>query len=170
MNSTNAQSWSGAEHFNAMDATTEHDFGNLIDFEAANFDHLDLDWPAPDGQQMADLADSLDVHHLGHFTPQIPQDHRDGGAGAQQAQNMGGHSMPQPTNGFFDYGMPQYSQAGTPSFTQAQDQIYRPQQRIPPTPNSIEMHGDPHRYLQHMDPQQTIFDQSYHMRKDDAVC
>ncbi|KAJ4373818.1 hypothetical protein N0V83_002557 [Neocucurbitaria cava] len=152
-----------------MDATTEHDFGNLIDFEAANFDHLDLDWPAPDGQQMADLADSLDVHHLGHFTPQIPQDRRDGGAGGQQqAQNMGGHSMPQPTNGFFDYGIPQYSQAGTPSFTQAQDQMYRPHQHVPPTPNSIEMHGDPHRYMQQMDPQQAIFDQRYHMRKDDA--
>jgi hypothetical protein len=30
------------------------------------------------------------------------------------------------------------------------------------------MHGDPHRYLQ-LD-HQSLFDQRYHMRKDDAVC
>ncbi|KAF1841341.1 uncharacterized protein K460DRAFT_293412 [Cucurbitaria berberidis CBS 394.84] len=169
MDSTNAQMWSSGEHYNAMDATTEHDFGNLIDFDAANFDHLDLDWPAHDGQQMADLADSLDVHHLGHFTPQIPQDHRDGGGGAQQAQNMAGtHGMGQPTNGFFDYTMAQYSQANTPTFPQAQEHMYRPHQHVPPTPNSVEMHGDPHRYLQQMDPQQTLFDQRYHMRKDET--
>lgn len=153
MNGSNAQQWSGAEHFTAMDAAADHDFGNLIDFEAANFDHLDLDWPNSDNQQLADLADSLDVHQLqGHFTPQIPQDARNN------------------TNGFFDYSMGQYSQANTPAFPQAQEQLYQPHQGVPPTPNSVEMHGDPHRYLQQLDPQQTLFDQRYHMRKDDAVC
>jgi hypothetical protein len=176
MNSSTAQSWSAAEHF-AMDPTTEDftgaefiDFNNLdLHFSIDGYSH---DGPATNGSQLADLTESLNVHHLqGQFTPQLPQDHRDGANGGGQVQNMGVHGMSQPPNdGFFNYGMPQYSQAGTPAFTQAQDQIYRPHQGVPPTPNSIEMHGDPHRYLQQLDPHQQLFDQRYHMRKDDAVC
>ncbi|CAG5177797.1 uncharacterized protein ALTATR162_LOCUS8383 [Alternaria atra] len=172
MNSSTAQSWSAAEHFQ-MDPATE-DFAGA---EFIDFDNLDLHFsidgynhegPASNGNQLADLTESLNVHHLqGQFPPQLPQDHHDGANGGQQVQNMGGHDMSQPANNFFDYGMPQYSQAGTPAFTQVQDQIYRPHQGVPPTPNSIEMHGDPHRYLQ-LD-HQSLFDQRYHMRKDDAT-
>jgi hypothetical protein len=176
MNSSTAQSWSAAEHF-AMDPTTD-DFTGA---EFIDFDNLDLHFnidgysnqgPAPNGQQLADLTESLNVHHLqGQFTPQLPQDHRGDASAGQQAHNMGVHNMSQPANnGFFDYGMPQYSQAGTPSFTQPPDQIYRPHQGVPPTPNSIEMHGDPNRYLHQLDQHQGLFDQRYHLRKEDAVC
>jgi hypothetical protein len=167
----NGQAWSNAEQFDAMDATTEQTFGELI-----NFDHLDLDLgefnygnaeysqggPPP----LADMSSSLH-----EFAPQMPQHHHGGAPGGQQQQHpMGGHGMPQPTSGFaFDYQMGAYSQAGTPSFPQAQEHVYRPHQSVPPTPNSIEMHGDPHRYLQQMDPQQALFEQRFHMRKDDAV-
>jgi hypothetical protein len=173
MNTQNPQPWTGAEQFNTMDATTDHDFGSLIDFEGATFDNIDLDWPAADAQHMADLAESLDVHNLqGHYPPQIPQNARNGTVGDQQVQHMAPHGMQQqhPNRGFFDYGMAQYSQAGTPVFPQAQEQIYRPHQGVPPTPNSVEMHGDPNRYLQQMDPQQALFDQRFHMHKEDAVC
>ncbi|KAF2820081.1 hypothetical protein CC86DRAFT_305501 [Ophiobolus disseminans] len=154
----NGQAWTGAE-FDAMDATTEQQFGDLI-----NFDHIDLDLsefsysngeyshsgPTP----LADLSTALH-----DFTPQIPQHHHNGA-----------HGMSQPTNGFsFDYSMGPYSQAGTPVFPQAQEHIYRPHQGVPPTPNSVEMHGDPHRYLQQMDPQQALFEQRYHLHKDDAT-
>lgn len=176
----NGQAWSTAEQFDPMDATTaEHDFGNLIDF-----DHLDLDFnigtysqgPQSDSQQLADLADSLDVHQLqNNFSPQVGQHHNDGAQGGQQQHqqqsSMGGHAMSQSANGFgFDYSMIPYSQAGTSSFSQSQDSLFRPHQGVPPTPNSVEMHGDPHRYMQQMDTQHAIFDQRYHMRKDDAVC
>lgn len=175
MSAMNGQAWTTAEQFEPMDATTEHDFGNLIDF-----DHLDLDFnigdyshsgPPPHGQQLADLADAIDVHQLNHYAPQNPQ-HRDGAPGGQQPQNnMGGHGMPQPTNGFaFDYGMGPYSQVGTPAFSQAQEQVFRPHQGIPPTPNSLEMHGDRHQYMHQMDSQHALFDPRFHLRKDDAVC
>jgi hypothetical protein len=176
MSAMNGQAWTTAEHFDPMDATAEHDFGSLIDF-----DHLDLDFniggyahggPQPEGQQLADLADALDVHQLqNHVAPQIPQHHGDGAPGSQQAQNpMGGHAMSQPANGFgFDYSMAPYSQAATPTFSQAQEHVYRPHQGIPPTPNSIEMHGDPHRYMQQLDAQHALFDPRFHMRKDDAT-
>jgi hypothetical protein len=175
MDSSSAQSWSAAEHF-AMDPTTE-DFTGA---EFIDFDNLDLHFsidgygqegPGSNGNQLADLTESLNVHHLqGQFTPQLPQDHRDGANGGQQMQNLGPQGTSQPPNGdFFNYGL-QYSQAPTPTFTQAQDQIYRPHQGVPPTPNSIEMHGDPNRYLQQLDPHQQLFHPRYHTRKDDAVC
>ncbi|KAL6712516.1 hypothetical protein ACN47E_000393 [Coniothyrium glycines] len=158
MNST-SQAWQGAgEHF-AMDAAAD-DFNNLIDFDLDNlgdFSYAQTDFTQPGPAPLADLPDSLVVNNLhGHFSPQLTQDHRNG---IQQSAN----------NGFFDYSMGQFSQAGTPAFPQAQDHMYRPHQGVPPTPNSVEMHGDPHRYLQQMDPQQALFDQRYHMRKDDAT-
>ncbi|KAH7079338.1 hypothetical protein BKA63DRAFT_264130 [Paraphoma chrysanthemicola] len=159
----NGQAWTNAEQFDAMDATTEQSFGDLI-----NFDQLDLDlseFSYNNGEYSHGGSNALH-----DFTPQIPQHHSNGAQGGQQPQSaMGGHSMPQHTNGFsFDYAMGQYSQAGTPVFTQAPDQVYRPHQGVPPTPNSIEMHGDPHRYMQQAD-QQALFDQRYSMRKDDAT-
>lgn len=168
MDSANAQSWPG------IDAAGDQDFGNLIDFN--NFDDLDL----PDFNNIAfshgapqngSGADAFDHHHLDHqFTPQIPQNHADGASGAQQAQgSRGTHSLPQPnmTANFFDYGMSQFSQAGTPVFSQAPEQVFRPHHGVPPTPNSVEMHGDPHRYMQQME-QQALYDPRY-LRKDDAV-
>lgn len=179
MDTANAQSWAAsAEHFDHMEATTEHDFGNLIDF-----DHLDLDFsvdyghgaPAQQqgGQHLADLTTAMDVQHLqnhqNRFPPQISPDHHNGSADAQQLQDPMG--MSHVGNGFFDYGMAQFGQPNMPAFTQVQEQhVYRPHHGVPPTPNSIEMHGDPHRYLQQRDSQQTLFDQRYHMRKDDTVC
>lgn len=169
MDSSNAQSWSG------MDTATDQDFGNLIDFN--HFDDLDI----PDFNNLAfshggtphgNMADALDQNHLDHqFTPQIPQHHGDSTSGTQQPQgNMGAHSLPQSNvnANFFDYSMAQFSQAGTPVFTQASDQVFRPHHGIPPTPNSVEMHGDPHRYMQQMD-QQAHYDQRFRLRKDDAV-
>ncbi|KAH7381613.1 hypothetical protein BKA66DRAFT_120283 [Pyrenochaeta sp. MPI-SDFR-AT-0127] len=167
MNSTH--SWPDAE-FEAMDATNDHEFGNLINFDldlnlgdSLTHDLGDFSYNGDFSQDasapLADLPSSL--HGFAH-------DHNDGGAGAQQAQGMG-HRMSQSNNDFFDYSMAQYSQTSTPVFTQAQEQVYRPHHGVPPTPNSVEMHGDPHRYLQQMDPQQTLFDQRYHMRKDDAT-
>ncbi|KAA8614715.1 phosphorus acquisition-controlling protein [Pyrenophora tritici-repentis] len=174
MNSSTAQSWNAAEQF-AMDQNPQ-DFAGA---EFIDFDNLDLHFnidgynheaQASNGNQLADLSDSLNVHHLqAQFPPQLPQDHRDGANRGHQVQNLANHGMSQSTNSFFDYGMSQYSQAGTPTFSQPQDQIYRPHHGVPPTPNSIEMHGDPTRYLQQLDSHHALFDQRYHMPKDDAT-
>lgn len=156
MNST-SQTWAGgAEHF-AMD-TTNDDFGNLIDFDLDNlgdFTYTHGEYTQAGPAALPDLTDSsLDVNLHAHYTTQLPQDQR--------------NAIAQSNNGFFDYGMGQYSQAGTPSYPHAQEHMYRPHHGVPPTPNSVEMHGDPHRYMQQMDPQNSLFDQRYHMRKDDA--
>ncbi|RMZ72209.1 phosphorus acquisition-controlling [Pyrenophora seminiperda CCB06] len=174
MNSSTGQPWSTAEQF-AMDQTTQDFAGTeFIDFDGLdlhfNIDGYNHDGPASNGNQLADLTESLNVHHLQRqFPPQLPQDRRDGSNGGHQVQNLAPHGMSQPADSFFDYGMSQYSQAGTPTFSQPQDQIYRPHQGVPPTPNSVEMHGDPARYIQQMESYHALFDQRYHMPKDDAT-
>jgi hypothetical protein len=178
-NDAGASAWSGAEQFDSMGAAADQDFGSLIDF-----DHLDLDfsidYSAANGnehdstRQLTELADSLDVQHLqNQFSPAIshPHERRNGAAELSQHQQnaMGGHGMP-PTgsNGFYDFSISPYSQANVPPFSQAQDHMYR--QHVPPTPNSSELHGEPGRYPQHMDPQQALYDQRYQLRKEDTVC
>jgi hypothetical protein len=51
--------------------------------------------------------------------------------------------------------------------------IFPPNQHVPPTPNSFEMHGEAARFMQQqsqMDPQQrAIMEQRYGIRKDDAI-
>jgi hypothetical protein len=179
VNDAAASAWSGAEQFDPMGAAADQDFGSLIDF-----DHLDLDfsidYSAANGnehdssQQLTELADSLDVQHLqNQFSPAIshPHEHRNGAAGLSQDQQnaMGGsHGMsPAGSNAFYDFTMSAYAPANAPPFSQAQDQMYR--QHVPPTPNSSELHGEPGRYLHHMDPQQALYDQRYQLRKEDAV-
>jgi hypothetical protein len=178
VNDAGASAWSSAEQFDPMGAAADQDFGSLIDF-----DHLDLDFSMDysagnpnehdSTRQLTELADSLDVQHLQtQFSPAIshPQEHRNGAVGlSQHRQNaMGGHAMP-PTgsNGYYDFSISPYSHPNAPPFSQAQDQIYR--QHIPLTPNSSELHGEPGRYLQHMDPQQALYEQRYQLRKEDGV-
>jgi hypothetical protein len=160
----NGQAWTTAEpSFGTMDAGAEQSsFGGMEDL--INFDTLDLDLEGfnyngdfSNQGGNADMSNSLHVHDFS-TTPQIPQYQHNGAQGGQQ------HNMPT-----FDYSMGQFSQAGTPVFPQAQDHMFRPHHGVPPTPNSVEMHGDPHRYMQHMESQQALFDQRYHMRKEDAV-
>ena len=51
--------------------------------------------------------------------------------------------------------------------------VFPPNQHVPPTPNSFEMHGETARFMQQhsqMDPQQrAIMEQRYGIRKDDAI-
>jgi hypothetical protein len=157
----NGQAWTTAEPFGTMDAT-EQNFGDFVDF-----DNLDLDLSEFNYNGAAPPADIPSALH--DFPTHVPQHQHHGAQNGQQPQgSMGQDSQ----NSFtFDYSLGQFSQAGTPAFPQAQDHnIFHPHNGVPPTPNSIEMHGDPHRYMQQMDTQQALFDQRYHMRKDDAVC
>ncbi|XP_014561202.1 hypothetical protein COCVIDRAFT_87499 [Bipolaris victoriae FI3] len=172
MNNSAAQSWTAADHF-AMDTSQD----NFAGAEFIDFDNLDLDFnmdgynsqgPASTGSQLADLTDSLNVHHLqNQFPPQLAPDYHNGANAAQKAHSIPPHGLSQqPANNFFDYGVPQHTAQGYP---QTHSQLYRPHQGVPPTPNSTEIHGDPNRYLQQVESQQALFDQRYHMRKDDAT-
>jgi hypothetical protein len=171
--------WSGAEQFDM--AAAEHDFSNLLDFDLDFSEFANGASVGHSGQQQLEqLADELDVQHLHNpFSPQLdhqqhpnqhPQQHRNGARtpGAPQPQrhmDAHPHSMPAQSS-FFEFSMP-YQQHGVPAFTQAPD-MYRPHAPVPPTPNSMDLHGDPARYLQQMDAQHAMFDQRFQMRKDEV--
>ncbi|KAF2109664.1 hypothetical protein BDV96DRAFT_651642 [Lophiotrema nucula] len=173
MNDAGASSWSGAEQFDPMGAVADHDLGSLIDFDGLDLDFsIDYTNGSHDhhhdaNQQLTDLAESLDVQHLqNHFNAPVSQEHHDG-VSSMQSNTAAGNSISQAGNSFFDFTMQGYGQTN-PAFSTAQDQIYRPHSGVPPTPNSIEMHGDPGRYMQQMDAQQLMFEQRFGGRKDDS--
>ncbi|KAF2271138.1 hypothetical protein CC78DRAFT_573514 [Lojkania enalia] len=181
MNDTGAPSWSGAEQFDPMGAATDHDFSSLLDF-----DSLDLDFPVDfssnahqshdASRQLSELAESLDVQHLqSQYSPAVSQELRNGTSAAaaipqQHAQQsaVAGSAMSQGGNNFFEFNVIPYGQGSQPPFSAPPEQIYRPHAGVPPTPNSIEMHGDPARYLQQMDPQQALFEQRQGLRKEET--
>jgi hypothetical protein len=122
----------------------------------------------------ASRRDRKGAHSLSSFqytgaTPLIDYDYS--AQYKQQPQDIsGGHR-----ENFSNCSPGQASQADTPisRFPPAQDHdIVMSEYNIPPVPDSMEIHGDPHRYsyMQQSDSQQSLFDQRYHMRKDDAVC
>ena len=171
--------WSNAEQFDALGAPDQHEF-SLLDFDSFE-GNIDLDFGYGNAntttndtnQQLGQLAEELDVQHLHNpFSPSVSQEQRNGSSSAQQQQpqqqDMNGHSMSHPDSNYFDFSIPPYMQ-NTPAFSQPHEHAYRPHGPVPPTPNSIEMHPDPARYMQQMDAQQAMFEQRYQMRKGDTV-
>jgi hypothetical protein len=114
-----------------------------------------------------DCEGSTNLSHFQH-TGNTPLIHYDDIAQSEQQPQDPIDDHP---DSFSDCLLGQSDQAGTLELPQTQDHnIYHPHKGVPPAPNSIEMIGDPYRYMQQMDSQQALFDQRYHMCKDDAVC
>lgn len=186
MNDTGQQPpWSGADTFDPMPGP-DPDFSNLLDFDLDFSDFANGNSAAHQGHQLEQLADELDGQHIHNpFSPHIVHHQPNNRAHTPQAPQTQtqtqtqthldttqhaahSHSMPQQGTNYFDFSMP-YSQSSVPAFTQPSDHIYRPHAPVPPTPNSIELHGNPAQYIQHMDTQNAMFDQRYQMRKEE-VC
>jgi hypothetical protein len=172
MDGTSA-SWSGGAAYDPMAATTDHDFG-------AMFDNFDLDFHEftnatehDSAQDLKDLTGSLGVQHLqNHFSlSQSPQPHHDGAAQvSQQTQDaIAQTGMSQPGSGFFPFSIPAFGQPSQQQFSAPQEQTFRPSGAVPPTPNSVEMHGDTTHLLEQMAQNGAMFGQ-YQIRKEDAVC
>jgi hypothetical protein len=161
MDDSGAPPWPGADQFDPVD----QDFG-MMDFHNLDLDfsldfHTDAAQHDANQQLTAELAHSLDAQHLENaFSPQGLQGQHHGAAEVQQQPHaMSGPGLQQPASTLFDFAMPQFNQA----------HMYRPHAGVPPTPNSTEMHADPSHYLQQMQAQEARFEQSFHMRKEDAV-
>jgi hypothetical protein len=151
---TNANSWSQSEPFAGMAAAIgEQDFGNLVDFDLTQFDFLKYDTnqegapKLPEGINLDMLASSAGQQH-----------------GLQQTHHADN------TNGtIFDLNMPMAYGGQQFSMSQPPDSMTH-HSMIPPTPNSVEMHGDANRYLQQMDAQSRAMMHQYHMQqRKDAV-
>ncbi|KAF2838012.1 hypothetical protein M501DRAFT_936713 [Patellaria atrata CBS 101060] len=182
MNQPDQLAWSQSEQFETMAAAPpDHDFTNFLDLD------IDLDFPifdqqntepSQESQQVNELSKSLDMQHLpsdeasrqpleNNIDPQLHQ--LQPSAGVQNARSS-----------FYDFGVqPQYAQQQQqqqqqqpvqPSFSIPQEHTFQFHRGVPPTPNSMEMRGDIHRYIANMDPQtRAILEQRYQLRQDDMA-
>lgn len=153
----------------------QQDFDSLLDFGDIDLDLPFYDPNQPDQQgdhQLSALADSLDSQHLPSSGVVQPQHQNDGSVAPQQ------QSLQDPANDFFDFSFqPSYNHNHThqtghqqPNYSAAHDHSMQPRAFVPPTPNSVEMHGDAARYLHQLDPQtRAILEQRYQLRKEDLV-
>jgi hypothetical protein len=175
-NETEPSPWTQAEQYDPMAA---QDFNALIDFGDLDIDSInfgdtvfepaagsrhDSNSQDPNQQLSNELADSLNAQHLQQFTP--PVSHRNDNA------TPGRHDTSQ-AHDFYDFNMAAFTpatQAHHVSFSAPQEPVFHAHMGVPPTPNSIEMHGDAARYLQQMDPQTRAFiEQRYQLRKEEVV-
>jgi hypothetical protein len=149
-----------------MEGIGEQDFANLLDFESFDFLSSFNDGTGSNNddagaqQQQHKNPNGVNVD-LNLAAPPQQQQRGDGGGG----QNM------------FDMGMQmgfgQHNQVhGGQGFGMGggQGNMGMQHQMVPPTPNSVEMHGDVGRYLQQLDAQtRAIIEHEYKMRQQDSV-
>jgi hypothetical protein len=142
-----------------MDSIGDQDFANLLDFESFDF----LTNFEPNGDTAQKISNGVDLNLLGN--------------GAHQSQHEGqrgaGQQLPQGQSMFdmqiqMDFGQSQHGQAF--SVAPSGGQTIQTHPMVPPTPNSVEMHGDVGRYLQQLDAQtRAMIEHEYQMRKEAAV-
>lgn len=193
MNVPADQMWSQApENIDTM-ATMS---GNLDDLSNIfNIDDFDLDnLPNMDA---GGFGDQMPQSHPGTH-PSTPFDENMGQLGAPPgtaAQDFGGHnsfdmqgsmggqqhfgnqtmvSMPFGADTMYQPSMPQTYPQQQPNFQfhqQQQQQHFPPSHQVPPTPNSLDLHGEAGRFMQQqMDAQQrAMLEQQYQMRKEQQV-
>jgi len=194
MNVPADQMWSQApENMDTM-ATMDGNLGDLSNI--FNIDDFDLD--SLSNIEAGGYGDQIPQSHPGTH-PSTPFDENMGQLGAPpgtSAQDFGGHnsfdmqgtmngqqhfgnpamvSMPYGADPMYQPSMPQaYPQHQPQNFQfhqQQQQQHYPPNHQVPPTPNSLELHGEAGRFMQQqMDAQQrAMLEQQYQMRKEQQV-
>ncbi|KAK0659093.1 Phosphorus acquisition-controlling protein [Lasiodiplodia hormozganensis] len=152
----------------------QQDFDSLLDFGDIDLDipFYDSSQAQPTDNQLSALADSLDSQHLPP-SGAVPPQNQDDGSGAQQQQSLQSPSNMQDTNNLFDFTFESaynHTHQQQQNFSAPQDHSMQPRAFVPPTPNSVEMHGDAARYMNHLDPQsRAIMEQRYQLRKEDLA-
>lgn len=91
----------------------------------------------------------------------------------RQTDNHAPTSNPYSAEGMYQPSMQHGYHSHQQNYQFHPQQSFPPNQHVPPTPNSYEMHGETGRFMQRhpqMDPQQrALMEQRYHVRKDDAI-
>ncbi|EME48785.1 hypothetical protein DOTSEDRAFT_67734 [Dothistroma septosporum NZE10] len=178
------QAWARPDDLDPMAQMSNDldDLGNLFEFG-----DIDLSIPT-DAAQYGDHMQQQDTHPTTPFD-EISEAQAIAGTAAQDFGAHGQYAMSQAS----DHGQQQH-QFATPAQTShpfPADPLYQPamhqqfqqqfqcpdmqgyplNQHIPPTPNSLEMHGEVGRFLQQqIDPQQrALLEQRYQLRKEDAI-
>jgi hypothetical protein len=154
------QSSAVEQQFGNMDTIGEQDYANLIDFESFEF----LTNFEPNGENAHKISNSVDLNILANAANQSQH----------EGQRGAGQSLPQGQNMFdmqmqMGFGQPQHGQP----FSMAPNGGHTIQTHpmVPPTPNSVEMHGDVGRYLQQLDAQtRAMIEHEYRMKQDTVSC
>lgn len=164
MDPSGANAWSQPENgFDNMAAIGEQDFANLVDLDFNSFDFLNFD---ANGDNSAKIQNDIDLALLSE--PAAPSH------ALQQPQQNGANEHSHAQNPDMQlFNMPM-------GYEQQHDQAYamssgphamHEYSMVPPTPNSIEMHGDAARYVRHLEAQnRALAEQQYHIRKENHVC
>lgn len=171
-----ALQWSETEQMDPMAAMQDMDFSNFLDMgdlDLSGFNPLGLDQQyhidgAPNGHHPGEShslqSDPL-MHDFGVEQFELPMPieqeqalHTSIGHDIHDFANHSRHGVDQA------WSQPQQEQS-------IQADVFNFPQRVPPTPNSYEMHGNPGRYLQQqMDPQtRNYLEQRYQLKKDDTL-
>jgi hypothetical protein len=145
---SNPNAWSQPEGYSGMAAIGEQDFGNLVDFDLTQFDFLNYEANQEGG---AKLPEGINLDMLASS------------AGQQHGLRQTHHANNQNGN-MFDIAMPIGFGDQQFSMSPAPESVLH-HSMIPPTPNSVEMHGDANRYLHQMDAQSRAMLQQYHMQQ-----
>jgi hypothetical protein len=155
MNS-NPSTWSQPEGYDGLAAIGDQDFGNLFNdltqFEFLNYDQAQEGaGKIPDGLNLDLLAATTSASQNG-----LPQTH---------------HGATSPHNAMFDLSAMHMGFENQQQQQQQQNhnQFSMPQSgepilhhsMMPPTPNSVEMHGDANRYHQHMEAHNRLMMHNY---------
>jgi hypothetical protein len=168
-----AMSWPEQIHENPLvEAPDEDEFSNFLEF---NMQFADLEGHGPAHSQMQDQQHSMVPTTTTAPESAIPSDQRSQSHHYSApieglAMDFGGHGPVQSHN--LSYSTPSM----TPGFS-AQDSSQQPtnhhymqgQPMIPPTPNSIELHGNAARYSQRVDESADMYDR-YSRINEDQVC
>jgi hypothetical protein len=164
MTSPNLPSWSQPDSLDNMAAMGEQDFASFLNLD------LGLDFPAYDPEQQ-----QADAHHklTEALQGQLLHGSNAGQDARQQPQRQAQpHSEASSHGGpMFDFNMPlAFDQNQDMHFPGAGSHSVHSQTMIPPTPNSVEMHGDTVRYLQHLEAQnRALLEQQYRLKSANTV-
>lgn len=176
MDQSNPSTWSAGAPYDPLAASSDHDFDSLLNYDHFDITNFGIDFTNEtqhhNSNHQLDLVDSLTIPHLqDHLSHSHAQGHHDvSGQVPQQKQDAIGRTpISQPGNDFFPFSLSGFAQQGQQPFSAPQEQVFHSHGTVPPTPNSVEMHGDTARYLEDMETNRAVFGEHYHIRKEDPV-
>ena len=181
MNQTSAPSWSHIAHHDPMVSAPEDDFASFLEFGELHLNYADYALNAQDGNgnphgsggavdtRMENIGASAGLRE-GHLLLQHDEVGNNGigqNSGLTSMGNITGSEEP-----LMDFNIRAdifHQQQQQQHQQHVQTQTFHHPSVIPPTPNSMKMHGGADRYYQQVDPQAQALYERYARMKEDQV-
>jgi len=178
MNQTSPPSWSQIAHHDPMVSAPEDDFASFLEFDDLQLNYGSYEMNAQDGQGVPqDTGNAMDTTmedtggpnglkegHVLHHQQQIGHD------GIQQSSDLPSmEDMSGSAESLMDLNIQAQIFHPQHQHRHMQSQNFHRQAIIPPTPNSMKMHGGTGHYYPQMDPQAQAIYERYSRMKEDQV-